>query len=206
MQEHLGLFINIWVKFYFLATPFFAVTMFLALTKGYADPERRKLVGQITLAIGVLVLGMFFFGSLVFKLFGITLDAFRVGGGILLFLSAVQLTQSKTNEPSVNEDEDEDIVVVPMAMPIIIGPATIGAIMVFGADLSTGVEKGIGSLALICAVLSIGLTLLLASSIKRLLGKKGLKVLSKVTGLILAAISAQMVFVGIRNAFSIPSP
>lgn len=204
MQEHLGLFINIWVKFYFLATPFFAVTMFLALTKGYADSERRKLVGQITLAIGVLVLGMFFFGSLVFKLFGITLDAFRVGGGILLFLSAVQLTQSNTNEPSVNEDED--IVVVPMAMPIIIGPATIGAIMIFGADLSSGAEKGIGSLALICAVLSIGLTLLLASSIKRLLGKKGLKVLSKVTGLILAAISAQMVFVGIRNAFSIPSP
>ena len=204
MQEHLGLFINIWVKFYFLATPFFAVTMFLTLTKGYADSERRKLAGQITLAIGVLVLGMFFFGSLVFKLFGITLDAFRVGGGILLFLSAVQLTQSKTNEPSVSEDED--IVVVPMAMPIIIGPATIGAIMVFGADLSTGVEKGIGSIALICAVLSIGLTLLLASSIKRMLGKKGLKVLSKVTGLILAAISAQMVFVGIRNAFLIPPP
>ena len=204
MENHIGLFINIWVKFYFLATPFFAVTMFLTLTKGSGDSERRKLVGQITLAVGVLALGMFFFGALVFKLFGITLDAFRVGGGVLLFLSAVQLAQSKTNEPSASEDED--IVVVPMAMPIVIGPATIGALMVFGADLSGGAEWCTGCLALVCAVLSIGLTLLLASSIKRVLGKKGLKVLSKVTGLILAAIAAQMILVGIRNAFSIPAP
>lgn len=204
MQEHLGLFISIWVKFYFLATPFFAVTMFLSLTEGIADSERRKLAGQITLAIGVLALGMFFFGALVFRLFGITLDAFRVGGGVLLFLSAVQLTQSQTNVPSTSADED--IVVVPMAIPIVIGPATIGAIMVFGADLSSTAERCTGCLALIGSVLSIGLTLLLASSIKRILGKKGLKVLSKITGLILAAISAQMIIVGIRNAFSIPAP
>ena len=198
MGEYLGLFISIWVKFYFLATPFFALSMFLTLTKGIEDAERHKLAGQITIAITVIALGMFFFGSLVFKLFGITLDAFRVGGGILLFISAVQLTQSKTSEPS--SYKDEDITVVPMAMPVVIGPATIAALMVFGADLPSITEKIIGCCALICSILSVGLTLLLGSSIKRGLGKKGLNVLSKTTGLILAALAAQMVLVGVKNA------
>ncbi len=201
MEELISLFGNIWIKFYFLGTPFFAVTLFLTLTEEYTSAERHRVVAHVTLASAVIAIGMFLFGSIIFGLFGITIAAFQVGAGILLFLSAVQLTQSKKMvQPS---NDGEDIAVVPMAMPVIIGPATIGTLMVFGADATHASEKLVGCFALICAVLSIGVTLLLGSPIKRWLGKKGLNVLSKITGLILAAIAAQMIITGIQTAFLI---
>ena len=202
MNEHVGLFINIWIKFFFLTTPFFALSMFLSLTKGATPSERRKLALQITGTVAAFAVGMFFFGTLVFKLFGITLDAFRVGGGALLFISAVQLLQPHPT-PSASS-QDDDIVVVPMSMPIILGPATIGALMVFGADLSGSTEKTIGCFALLTAIASLGIILLLAASIERFMKKKQLRILSKITGLILAAIAAQMILTGVKNCIQLP--
>ena len=204
MNDQVGLFVNIWIKFFFLTTPFFALSMFLSLTKGAIPSERRKLALQITGTVAAFAVGMFFFGTLVFKLFGITLDAFRVGGGALLFVSAVQLLQPQPQPTPSASSQDDDIVVVPMSMPIILGPATIGALMVFGADLSGSTEKTIGCFALLTAIASLGIILLLAASIERFMKTKQLRILSKITGLILAAIAAQMILTGVKNCIQLP--
>lgn len=206
MGEQFGFFITVWFKFTFLFAPFFALTMFLSMTDGGAYNNRRRTVAlQVTAAVAVLSVTIFLFGNIVFNLLGITLDAFRVGAGVLLFLSAVQLTQSKrsTNMPKVAEDDD-DIAVVPLAMPMIIGPAVIGTLMVFGSDISSLGQKGIGIMALLLAALTVGLILFLGTHIERLLGKKGLKILSKTTGLVLSAIAAQMILTGVKNFFQQP--
>ncbi|MBN2163843.1 MAG: NAAT family transporter [Pontiellaceae bacterium] len=202
MENRFGLFVAIWLKFSFLFTPFFALTMFLSLTKGSSETERRKLSVRVSVAVAVLCIVVFFFGNVVFNLFGITLDSFRVGAGILLFLSAIQLVQSKPSPGDTAYTGDDDITVVPLAMPIVIGPAIIGTLLVLGAELPDPVSKGIGIIALMLATVTLGIILFLGASIERLVGRKNLTILSKMTGLILAALAAQMIMTGIRNFFS----
>ena len=197
MSDSMSYFINVWLKFFFLFTPFFAITMFLSMTTGYTEAQRRKVAIQTSGAVGVLCFGLYFFGNFVFSVFGITLDAFRVGAGALLFLSAVRLVQAKTVHPE--PEPDEDITVVPLAMPIIVGPATIGTLLVMGAEVSNATLKGVGCLALVAAIVCVGILLLLGSWIEGLLGKRGLNILSKVTGLILSALAAQMILMGFQH-------
>ncbi|MDD8047192.1 MAG: MarC family protein [Verrucomicrobiota bacterium] len=186
-----------WVKFFFLFTPFFALSMFLSITKGHTESERHKLAIQICLAVTGFCLLLFFFGNAVFRLFGITLDAFRVGAGTLLFLSAIRLVQGpESRAPAPHE---EDIAVVPMAMPVIVGPATIGTLLVLGAEIQEPVEKFVGSVALILAAISVGAILYLGHAIERALGMRGLNILSKITGLVLSALAAQMVLTGVQH-------
>ncbi len=200
MREYIGFFVSVWLKFFFLFTPFFALSMFLTMTKAYDEAQRRKLAIRVTAAVGLLCLVLFFFGDVIFSLFGITLNAFRVGAGALLFLSAVGLVQA--NPATTRHPEEEDIAVVPLAMPIIVGPATTGTLLVLGAEITDPFHKGIGCLALLIAVFSVGTILLLGSFIERWMGKRGLNILSKVTGLVLAALAAQMVLTGVRQFFS----
>lgn len=195
-MEYIRLFVTIWMKFSFLFTPFLALSIFLGMTEKYETLERRKLAIRVMVAVLILCIGFFFFGKVVFKLFGITLDSFRVGAGALLFLSAVQLVQSRQQAFPATENKEDDIAVVPLAMPIVIGPAIIGTLFVLGADLNTSRERIIGVLALGAASLTLGVILLMGEHIERVIGKRNLRIISKVTGLILAAIAAQMILSG----------
>lgn len=190
----MSLFVSIWIKLFFLFTPFFALSMFLSMTEGYDESRRRRLALAVSTAVAVLCFVLFFAGNQLFAVFGITVDSFRIGAGALLFLSGVSLVQGKTASPVSSE---EDVAVVPLGMPIIVGPATTGTLLVMGAELPGLKEKILGSMALLCAVACIAVLLLMASWMHRALGGRGLNILSKLTGLILAALSAQMIMTGI---------
>jgi multiple antibiotic resistance protein len=192
-------FISTWIRFFFLLTPFFVLSMFLALTQHLDEPKRRRLAIRVTWAIVAISLFLFFFGNALFRVFGITVDAFRVGAGALLFLSAVDLVRGNSSSRTV--PTDGDIAVVPLAVPITIGPATTGALLVMGSDASRA-PFAVGALScagLIAALLCVSGLLFAAASVERLLGKQGLTILSKLTGLVLAALAAQIVFTGVRG-------
>ena len=197
MTENLNLFVSVYIKLFFLLTPFFVLSAFLAMTKELAIPERRRLARRVALAVTVTGCILSVAGNAIFNVFGITLDAFRIGAGALLFLSAVSLVRGTRVEPT--QEADGDISVVPLAIPITIGPATVGALQVIGASVDTLGERLISMAAFICASLSVGLMLLTANTIERVVGRLGLTILSKITGLILSALSAQIVFTGIRG-------
>ena len=193
----LNFFVSVWLKFFFVLTPFFALSMFLSMTREYSGAQQRHLAWRVLGAATVICLILFFFGSVIFALFGITLDAFRVGTGALLFLSSVTLIR---NTPVSDADSpDHDIAVVPLAIPVIVGPATVGTLLVLAAEIDAPLRKAVGALALLLALATLGTILLLASAIERVIGRRGLNILSKVTGLVLAALAAQMMLVGIAN-------
>jgi len=197
MTGNLGLFLSIWIKFSFMFTPFFALSMFLSMTEGYNERRRRKLALAVSGAVAVVCVILFFAGNQLFALFGITLNSFRIGAGALLFLSAVSLVQAPP--VTARDNHDGDIAVVPLAIPIIVGPATTGTLLVLGAELETVTAKGLGCLALLFAVVCIGTLLLSGSFIQRSLGDRGIGILSKLTGLILAALAAQMIMTGVQG-------
>ena len=186
-------YISFGLKFFFLFTPFFALSMFLAMTADRSPAERRALAHRVALATVVISGALLFFGPFIFDLFGITVDAFRIGAGILLLLTAISLMNPKV----ISATQEEDISVVPLAMPVIVGPASCGALMVSSADLGTFSEKLVAMAALVTALGCIWIILLLGTWIEKRLGTRGLSILMRLTALVLAALSAQMVMTGV---------
>ncbi|OCG35482.1 hypothetical protein A9G29_02080 [Gilliamella sp. Fer2-1] len=130
-----------------------------------------------------------------FSVFGFTLDAFRIGSGALLFITAVSLMNDSPEKNKINSDDD--ISVVPLAIPLCMGPASIGTIIVMGTSSIGVVPNLIGAISLLVASMGIYIMLLCAKSIAKVLKNTGIAILSKLTGLLISAIAAQVVFTGI---------
>lgn len=136
-------------------------------------------------AIFIIGVVLYLFGSNLFELFGFTLDAFRIGSGVLLMLTAVALMN---DDGSAGHTKREgDISVVPLAIPLGMGPASIGAVMVMGASAVDPHEMLVGVFSLLLAAAGMFLLLCLADGVARVLRRTGIAVLSKLTGLLLAA-------------------
>jgi multiple antibiotic resistance protein len=196
-ERFIALFFSLWIKLFFVLTPFFALTMFLTLTEGYEAARRRRLALNVSVTVAAISLLLFFAGRQMFSLFGITLDSFRIGAGVLLLLSGIGLVHGKT--VTSGGASDGDVAVVPLAIPIIVGPATTGTLLVLGAEMTAIADKTVGCLALLAAVASIATVLLAGSFIQRCLGARGISIISKLTGLVLAALAAQMIMTGIQG-------
>lgn len=193
-------FINTYIKFFFLLTPFFLLSTFLSMTKEMDAPARGRLSIKVTTAVIVICIVIFLIGDYIFQLCGITLNSFRIGTGVLLFLSAISLVMG--TDKVQTKDSSEDISVVPLAIPVTVGPATTGALLVMGVELQHMWDRIIRLSALCAAIISVGLLLYMSGSIERVVKKQGLTILSKITGLILAALAAQMVMTGVQGFLS----
>ncbi|MGD9727428.1 MAG: MarC family protein, partial [Nitrospiraceae bacterium] len=111
----MALFLSLWIKLFFVLTPFFGLTMFLSMTEDYDEARRRRLALAVSAAVAVLCLILFFAGRQIFSLFGITLDSFRIGAGVLLMLSGIALVQGRAG--AADAAREGDVAVVPLAMP-----------------------------------------------------------------------------------------
>jgi multiple antibiotic resistance protein len=191
------LFLDIFTKVFFILSPFFSVSMFLALSCNLDGRLRHRCALRTSVAILIVCFVVYFFGNLIFRVLGITVPAFQVGAGTLLFLTSIQMVSGRLSELAVNDGED--FAVVPLAIPLIVGPGTIGTLLVLGMEISGPREKVLAGSAILSAVLMISFFLFLAMPISRLLGPKGLHMMTKLTGLILTAIAAQIVFNGING-------
>ncbi len=192
MQE----FISTYIKMFFLLAPFFTMSLYLKMAEGLDAQSRRHAAMRTSATILISITVFFFFGRALFGLLGITLAAFQIGAGTTLFLTSVMLVLGLSRPPQ--QTEDEDFSIVPLGMPIIVGPGTIGTLMVWGTEI-TGIEARLVAYA---AILSGGVTvsifLLLADGIKNLLGQKVMTMMIKLTALVLTALAAQIIFTGIK--------
>ena len=201
----MSLFLNQFLKFFFLMTPFFVLSMYLSMTQDWETNQKRKLALNVGASAFVICTILLFFGRYIFSAFGITLDAFRIGGGALLFLTSVGLVNSNVTDKKPSQQTIDpnsgisSIAVVPLAIPVTIGPGTTGAMLVIGAESTSWQFQIItlGGVALALAVLTVMLTA--ASWLEEKLGRNTILILSKLTGLVLAAMASQMVFTGVRS-------
>lgn len=185
------------LKFFFLYTPFFALSMFLCMTSEYTEENRKKLSKRVMRAAFIISVILLFIGNAIFSIFGVTLDAFRVGVGTILLLSGIGLVKGRAVEANI--PTDEDIAVVPMALPIIVGPATIGTILVMGTELKTIAEKLSCVAAMATACLILWTMLYLANTMEEKFGHRIIEILSKITGLILSSLAAQLILSGVKG-------
>jgi multiple antibiotic resistance protein len=203
------LFISALVTFFVVIDPPGCAPIFASLTTGAPPAHRRNMaIRSVLVAAGILL----FFALLGEKLLasmGISLDAFRVAGGIMLFMIAVDMVFEKRTERRNTRAEDvkaqvehEDISVFPMAIPMIAGPGSIASVMLLTAQ-AQGTEATLTVLGALAIVLVTSLILLLAAGpVMKALGYKMEAMITRILGVVLAALAAQYVIDGIKASFA----
>jgi multiple antibiotic resistance protein len=184
--------------------------VFLGLTVGMTGVQRREVAARGALiAFGILAV-FALFGSGVLGLLGISIGAFRIAGGLLLFWISFEMVfekrqqrKERTSQTAITIDHVRNIAVFPLAIPLIAGPGAISATVLLAGSFTNAVDRVllIGVIALIMLVLYA--TLLLAERLDRFLGVTGRAILTRLLGVLLAALSIQFVVDGIKSAFAV---
>lgn len=197
-EINIGSVAGLTIKLYALMTPPAVLSAFISHTKNAKATVKYGIACRCAIAIFILGELLFLFGLQIFNIFGFTLDAFRIGVGLLLFLTAIRLMNDDDAHPMPKKTEG-DISVVPLAIPLGMGPSAIGAVMVLGASANSTQSILLGSISLFMAALGMAVLLCLADPVKRMIGKTGIAVMAKLTALLLSAIAAQVIFSGIKG-------
>jgi multiple antibiotic resistance protein len=202
------LFVSAFVTFLVVIDPPGCAPIFAGLTTGATAQHRRSMaVRSVLIATGIL---LFFalLGEDLLRALGVSLSAFRVAGGIMLFLIALEMVFEKRTERREQRAEEvsaakvEDVSVFPMAIPMIAGPGSIASVMLLTAR-SHGLDQTLVVLGALAATLVLTLVaLLLSGPLMRLLGNKMEAMITRLLGVILAALAAQVVLDGIERSFS----
>jgi multiple antibiotic resistance protein len=180
--------------------------LFLGVTRGMERSQRAQVSIRSTIIAFFILAAFALVGSSILKLLGITLPAFRVAGGLLLFFIAFEMVfekrndrKEKTAETAVTKDHVRNIAAFPMAIPLIAGPGAISAIVLLSGSMSS--VAGQASLLIIIAACMIitYLVLVLAERIDGLLGETGRSILTRLLGVLLAALAVQFVADGVRQ-------
>lgn len=200
------------ITLFSILDPFAAIPLFLMLTGDRSRLERSATARTAALAVFIILVVAGFSGDLILRLLGASLPAFQVGGGIVLFLMSLSMInaqmslQQHTPEEQAeaadkSADERSAVGVVPIAMPLLVGPGSISATIIY-MERGTGWQHkslSVALLALIC--IAIWIVLQLARPIGDRLGRTGINILNRIFGLLLAAVAVQIFANGLRGLF-----
>ena len=191
------------ISLFAILTPFAAVPAFLSLTDGLSAVERSRtaIVGAVTAALVLVIAALA--GQIVLIALGTSLDALRVGGGLVLLLEALSMMKPREGRPRIAAMTSPSCGIVPLGLPLLAGPGSISTVIV-------EIHHGAGTyhaLAVILCIVGICLTawaiLRMAQPIGERIGSCGLNVLSRLFGLMLAAIAVQIITAGLRDLFPV---
>ncbi|MCW8055880.1 MarC family protein [Agrobacterium tumefaciens] len=183
--------------------------VFLALTAGMNRDQRSQVAlrGSI-IAFGILAV-FALFGLSILNLLGISLGAFRIAGGLLLFWISFEMIfekrqerKEKTSEIAITKDHLHNLAVFPLALPLIAGPGAISATVLLAGSMKTTVEMVVLILILAFAMALVYAALIVSERMDRFLGNTGRAILTRLLGVLLAALSVQFVVDGIKSAFA----
>jgi multiple antibiotic resistance protein len=203
------LFISAFATLFVVIDPPGCAPIFASLTSGSTAQHRRAMALRSTFVAGSILLAFAIFGEAFLSALGISLDAFRIAGGIMLFLIALEMVFEKRQERRENRAEDvkaqpahDDISIFPMGIPMIAGPGSIASAMLL-TSRADGLQQGLVVIAAILIVLALTLaSLLLAGPLMKLLGYRLEAMITRVLGVILAALAVQFVIDGIKAALT----
>jgi multiple antibiotic resistance protein len=204
------LFLSAFVTLFVVIDPPGCAPIYAGLTTGAGAAQKRAMALKACLIAGAILLVFALFGEQLLAALHIELDAFRMAGGIMLFLIALDMVFEKRTQRREKRAEEvkatpevEDVSVFPMAMPMMAGPGAIASVMLLagGAD---GIDEALVLLAALLSVLVLTLIALIAAGpLMRLVGARVESVITRLLGVLLAALAAQYLIDGIRGSFNL---
>ncbi|KAA9005654.1 MarC family protein [Histidinibacterium aquaticum] len=176
--------------------------VFVAVTRGMPDARRRRIAVRAVVTAALILLAFVIFGEALLGFVGISMPAFRIAGGILLFLTALDMLferRQARREDQAEEDPSDDPSVFPLAIPLLAGPGAI-ATMILLTGQAEGPAHFASVIGVMLTVLAIAFGLfMMAGPIERGLGKVGVNVVTRLLGMLLAALSVQFILDGLRT-------
>lgn len=199
-------FFAILVSIFAIVNPVGVIPTYVALTAGYGRRERRNVIAKAVL-VGAGVLMLFgLAGERIFDVFSITIPAFRIAGGILIFKVAFEMLQGERPKADSNDQEiadaleRENIGITPLGVPLLTGPGAITTVMILVATNTASMDRLLIYGAVLLVFASAFALLLAGERLFLLMGRSGLQVFTRVMGLILAAIAVEFVLSGLTQA------
>lgn len=204
--------IKIILAFMVLINPFGALTLFLDSTHGYSLNNRRKVARIACLTIFITISFFTLAGETLLKVLGISIGSFQLAGGILVFLIALNMMNGEGN-PVKPDQENFDVdhlqgapptmaaAVVPIAIPMMIGPGGISTVIIYSSQVTGILQVSAILIAGLFISLFCYVALMAAGRISRLLGDTGLNIMSRIMGMLLAAVSIEIIVNGLRTLF-----
>jgi multiple antibiotic resistance protein len=192
-----------------IVNPLAIVPFFIHYTQDFTREQRRRTIWIASLSCFVVIATCALMGLHVLEFFGISLASFQVGGGMLLLTSALSMLNAQPAEAKSNEEEMHDaaarasIAVVPLTIPLLTGPATMSTVVIYAEKAKTLVQLGTLVAYGLVIALATALCFSLAQPIARVLGKTGINVMTRLMGLILAALAVEVMSDGLVLLFPI---
>ena len=189
----------------FLVDPVAVAPAFLAVTEGESAARRRATARRACLGAGAILLAFAIGGRFIFRAFGITLPAFRAAGGAILWLVAMDMLRgnrsTQEGDPELAEGQaKDDVALTPLAVPMLAGPGAISTVMVLGGQARTPAHSAVVYGAIVLTLAITWVTLRVADRLMMRMGQTGIRVVTRIMGLLLAAVAAEFILAGVREA------
>ena len=191
--------LTVFLGFFAIMNPIANTAAFAGLTGENSKAEQIKIAAKALIITFFVISAFALLGKVIFHLFGITISALRVTGGILVFLVGYHMLNGHGSKlHSAEGNEDNDIAISPLAVPLLAGPGTIATAMNFSSSGGiTGILVTISVFAVLCCITFV--CFIFSSKILRLIGRGGLSIVTRLMGLILSIIGTQMVITGVTS-------
>lgn len=189
----------------FIVDPVALIPTYLAITQDETPEQRRRTAMRACIAAMILLVVFGIAGRLIFRVFGITLPAFRIAGGLILWFVALDMlrgnrTTQESSEEIAEGQEKDDVAITPLAMPMLAGPGAISTVMVLAGQARTVGQHIVVYLSVVLTAFLSWLSLRAGERLLVVLGQTGIRVMTRIMGLLLAAVATQFIITGVRDA------
>ena len=204
MENYWSYALTVFMAFFAIMNPLVNIPIFVKLTEGTNAKKKKGIAKTANIVACLIVLAFIVAGKYIFEIFGLTIPAFKVFGGVLIFYIGFDMLQSKKSGPHLKDKPvfDDSIAISPLAIPIMAGPGTIvtGMNFVVNADF---IQVFITILIFALIIFSTYLAFIYSNYIVRILGENNLLIIGKIMGIVIGVLGANMLIGGIKLAFNI---
>lgn len=204
MVSEVTYYIKVFIAIFVLVNPIEGIPLFLSRTGNLSQQQKIAIARKTSIAVFIILIIALYLGRYLLEVFGIGIPSFTLAGGIIIFLVSLDMVLGKSSSGDKNIPDDpsqnpEDIAVVPLAMPLLAGPGAISGVILYGSK-SPGVEEDLILTGIVFLVaIAVAFSLNAASRMQKVLNETAINVMTKVTGLLVAAIAVQLIFSGLQQ-------
>ena len=201
--EALTFFVFAFTSLITLVDPIGFAPVYLSLVEGMSRKEKKSVAKKGAITALMVLISFWLLGRVIFSIFGITVHAFRIAGGILFFKVGMEMLEAKisrrrsTPAEEAEAGEKEDIGYTPIGIPLIAGPGAITSVMILSAEATDPLRKGMLLLAIILVMIITYITFIMAGKLTQRFGRTGLRIMQRIMGLILMVMAVQFIINGL---------
>ncbi|HYU28554.1 MAG TPA: MarC family protein [Gemmatimonadales bacterium] len=206
MNQRVMELVLIFTSILFIVDPFAVIPTFLAMTVRDSPQQRRVLARRGAWTCAITLIAFALGGSMIFKIFGITIGAFKIAGGVLIGLNALDMVQARRSQQretaveTAEGIEKDDIGILPLGVPMLAGPGAISTVMVLALGAKSPAATAAIYVSIVLTAVISFLVLSAASLVERRLGQTGMRILTRLMGLVLSAIAVQFIIDGVKSS------